>query len=61
MRTQIGGRRREFSAIMFSSELGIRDRSPMAIGIAEVQPGLRRMVEFVRRLIVTDDDPFHCR
>ena len=57
VRTQFGGGLREFSAIMFASVLRIRNRFSMTIGIAEVQPGLRRMVEFVGRLIVTEMIP----
>ena len=47
-------RRREFAAGVFAAVLRIRDRSPMAIGIAKVQPGLRRMIEFIRRLIIPE-------
>src|ERR1700752_2108463 len=50
-------RLREFSAGVFAAILRILDRSPMAIGIAKVQPGLRRMIEFIRRLIVPEIIP----
>src|SRR6266850_5920437 len=49
--------RREFTAGVFAAVLRILDRSPMAIGIAKVQPGLRRMIEFIRRLIVPEIIP----
>ena len=50
-------RRREFAAGVFAAVLRIRNRSPMAIGIAKVQSGLRRMIEFIRRLIIPEIIP----
>src|SRR6266850_4234312 len=49
--------RREFTAGVFAAVLRIQDRSPMAIGISKVQPGLWRIIEFIRRLIIPEIIP----
>src|SRR3989338_5605780 len=50
-------RRREFAAAVLAAVLRIGDRSPMAIRIAEMHPRLRRMIEFIRRLIISEPIP----
>src|SRR4051794_40976709 len=57
MRAERDRRRREFAASVLAAILRIRDRSPMAIGIAEVQSILRRMIEFIRRLVIPEIVP----
>src|SRR5713226_963511 len=57
MGTERDRRRRKFAAGVFAAVLRIQDRSPMAIGIAKVQPGLWRIIEFIRRLIIPEIIP----
>src|SRR6185295_13936428 len=57
MGAECGRGRCEFSAAVFAAELRIRDRFPMAIGIAKVHSRFRRMIEFIRWLIVPEIIP----
>src|SRR5206468_9930957 len=57
MRTQSEHRLCEFATRMFFAILWIRNCSPMAIGIAKIHSGLRRVIELIRRLIIPQPVP----
>src|SRR6266581_8483348 len=54
MGTQRERRRFEFAAGVFAAVFRIWNRPPMAIGIAKIHSGLRRMIELIGRLIVPE-------
>src|SRR6266550_7630523 len=53
VRTELLRRRGKFSAGTFLAELGIGNIAAMTVGIAEMQPRLRRMIQFIRRHVVS--------
>src|SRR4029453_1667720 len=52
-RTELLRRRGKFTAGMFLAELRIGDIAAMAVGVAEMQPRLGRMIQFIRRRVVS--------
>src|SRR5262245_15094647 len=53
VRPELRGRRREVRARLVASELRVRDRAAVTVWKAEMQPRLRRVVQLVRRAVVT--------
>jgi hypothetical protein len=52
MRPQLPRRRLEFAALAPRAEFRVGDLAAVAEGVAEMQPGARRAVEFVGRAVV---------